>query len=251
MDGVTLLPWSEVVDYTVKCGNARVTQILKTCQTTGRLKFSHIRELLASDDTGLKTFELSGHIGLGTPGDLSFYVNTSAVGYDLHWNRPVSVPALNGLAPIWHLHPANTMPYKFPQHTGFYMSNFFSEQDVDFCISHPMTISVIFNKESVSDAFPFPCIYVFMFVPHLDEHVPHGAVSPTDGLLRVQTSYQRHVVPLVIQKIENFTTTQTDCEIDWPRIVEEFRRRRIVLRYLYHHDEFELDRILRELKGAF
>ena len=243
MGHITIVPWSDVIDHAAKLSNKRVQALLKRAGDTRKLTFRHIEELLTSD-TGLKTFELSGHIKVGAHGNIDCYVDTNAVGYDKALNRPVSMSTLHALDPVWHLHPVNTMPFKDPV-THTFMSNFFSQQDVDFCVTNPMTISVIFNKMGENRDFPFPCIYVFMFVPHIVQSIEH---SPTADLFRRCTAYQREVVPEVLQKIQNYHNTGSDCEIDWPRIADEFRRRGIRMRYMYRYDEFELYRIIKTLQ---
>lgn len=251
MDHISIIPWSQVVAYTKKHCNETVQAILEECQRRGKTKLHQIQALLTSD-TGLQTFELCGHISIDHPGDMNFYVDTSAVGWDVKYNRPVSMSKLHGLDPIWHLHPVNSMPF-FDPYKKTFMSNFFSQQDVDWCVTNPLNISVICNKVSESLVFPFPCIYVFMFVPHLVQQVDAktGKSVPTAELHHTYTAYQRRVVPDVLSKIENFATTQKDCEIYWPEIVDEFRKRCIIMRYLYNYDEFELYRIIRTLQRDY
>ena len=252
MPSIVHIPWQKVVEYTEKYCNVQVRQIIADCQCIGKMKLSQIRTLLSSD-TGFKTFELCGHIRLGkTAGNLDFHVDTSAVGHDVQLDRPVSMLTLHGLDPVWHLHPVNSMPL-LDLDTHSYMSNFFSLQDVDWCITNPMAISVICNKVSEIRAFRFPCIYVFMYVPHLLPSVESttGPSVPTAELHDTFTAYQRRVVPHVIEKIHNFTKTKTDCEIDWPTIVEEFRRRCIILHCLYSYDEMKLYQTIRGLQQDY
>jgi hypothetical protein len=227
-------PWAEILEHARRESTQENFTLLNEKTV---FKLSELKKLAAYN--GVKTYELAGNVVIDKL-KLDFHLNHNGIGIDLKDNRPCTFHRLDGVNPIWHLHPTDTMPYLDENQNN--ISNCFSVEDVDFVISNPMTPSIILNTKMVHSSLKYPCIYVFAFVPHdIKFYNAPGTnlTSPTDSLKVYLTSYQRVVVDFILHKMYT-----KDDRIDWEDIKRTFRLSGIRFEYLFEYSNSNLHTIV-------